>query len=328
MSLRSATRSRCHGTAAAIAAAALAALAGCAASHHPTVPAELGRTASSDAMVALLAAPGPIRFERVVSADWEVDRSGLINLSHPKAVEAGLEAGPEPIQVYFYALTHPTRGTFLVDTGAESGFLAEGRNPRVSALVNSAMNTEALVVRTTPAAWLERHRAAGGTLDGVFLTHLHLDHSMGLPDLPGDTPVWVGPGETRDARFLNLFTRGSIDRMLEQVGPLREWRFEPDAAGRFEGVLDVFGDGSLWALHVPGHTRGSTAFLVRTPDGPKLLTGDACHTAWGWNNDVEPGTFSTDGPRSVGSLAALRALAASHPSIEVHLGHQSLATAP
>jgi glyoxylase-like metal-dependent hydrolase (beta-lactamase superfamily II) len=93
-------------------------------------------------------------------------------------------------------------------------------------------------------------------------------------------------------------------------------------------VLDVFGDGSLFALHVPGHTRGSTAFLARTLAGPKLLTGDACHTAWGWVHGVEPGSFSTDGPRSVGSLAALRALAAEHPEIEVHLGHQSLDGTP
>jgi glyoxylase-like metal-dependent hydrolase (beta-lactamase superfamily II) len=87
----------------------------------------------------------------------------------------------------------------------------------------------------------------------------------------------------------------------------------------------VFGDGSLFALHVPGHTRGSLAFLARTPRGPVLLVGDACHTAWGWKNGVEPGEFSTDGPRSAESLARLLDLARRHPSIDVRLGHQPLA---
>jgi len=33
-----------------------------------------------------------------------------------------------------------------------------------------------------------------------------------------------------------------------------------DPSGLFAGVLDVFGDGSFWALWVPGHTPGSTAY--------------------------------------------------------------------
>ena len=68
------------------------------------------------------------------------------------------------------------------------------------------------------------------------------------------------------------------------------------------GIIDVFGDGSVWAIHVPGHSPGSTAYLVRTPRGSKLLVGDASHTRWGWENGVEPGTFSLDGPRSAESL--------------------------
>ena len=67
---------------------------------------------------------------------------------------------------------------------------------------------------------------------------------------------------------------------------------------------------------------GSTAYLVRTPTGPKLLVGDASPTRWGWENDVEPGTFSIDGPRSVESLRVLRELAREFPEIEIHLGHQ------
>lgn len=53
-----------------------------------------------------------------------------------------------------------------------------------------------------------------------------------------------------------------------------------------------------------------------------LLTGDACHTKWGWDNGVEPGSFSADRPRSVQSLAALQQLAARHPTMAVRLGHQ------
>ena len=124
--------------------------------------------------------------------------------------------------------------------------------------------------------------------------------------------------------LLNAFSQGTTDRLLENAAPLLEWGYGADAGGRFDAVIDVFRDGSVWALHVPGHTPGSTAFVVRTADGPKLLVGDACHTRWGWENGVEPGSFSLDGPKAAESLANLRRLKEEVPLLEVHLGHQSL----
>jgi len=177
-------------------------------------------------------------------------------------------------------------------------------------------------IHQTTAEWLEAWTASGRELSGVFLTHIHLDHVMGLPDLPAETKVYAGPGETGARAFLNLFTRGTLDAMLGAQGPLREWPFGPDPAGRWAGIVDVFGDGSVFALHVPGHTPGSTAFLVRATDGPKLLVGDASHTRFGWENGVEPGTFSHDGPRSAESLEVLLGFAATVPGLQVHLGHQ------
>jgi glyoxylase-like metal-dependent hydrolase (beta-lactamase superfamily II) len=78
----------------------------------------------------------------------------------------------------------------------------------------------------------------------------------------------------------------------------------------------------VWALWVPGHTPGSTAYLVRTTKGPVLLVGDASHTRWGWEHDVEPGTFTADGPKSVESFKKLKAFAVAHPNVEVRFGHQ------
>jgi N-acyl homoserine lactone hydrolase len=291
----------------------------CAASHHPTQPADLGEPSDSQTLLAVIEEPGPIEFETIKAADWAVARSGLINLDHPKAEAAGLVDGDEKIGVYFHVLRHPDFGLFIVDSGVESGFRDPNGNGRVSSLVEMAMNTEALVIHTTTSEWLARQREP---LAGVFLTHLHLDHVMGLPDVPAGTPVYVGPGEPTASNFLNLFSRGTIDRMIESADALRVWPFEADPDRRFEAIVDVFGDGSVWAIHVPGHTPGSTAFLVRTPSGSKLLVGDASHTRWGWENGVEPGTFSLDRPRSVESLAGLLELAREFPELDVHVGHQ------
>src|SRR5688572_16079392 len=103
----------------ALACCSVAALAGCALTQHPTRPSDLGAAQSSDQLLAVVDQPGPVTVETVVSADWVVDRAGLINLNHPKAKAAGLTPGDEPIQVYFHVIRHPTRGTFIVDSGVE-----------------------------------------------------------------------------------------------------------------------------------------------------------------------------------------------------------------
>jgi glyoxylase-like metal-dependent hydrolase (beta-lactamase superfamily II) len=171
-------------------------------------------------------------------------------------------------------------------------------------------------VRITTAEWL----AQNGPIAGVFLTHLHLDHVMGLPDVPGDVPIYLGPGETEHTDWTTWLMRGSFDDLLAQKGALQEWGFGDDT----QQVIDVFGDQSVFAIAAPGHTEGSTAYLVRSTTGPVLVLGDASHTAWGWQNGVEPGSFSHDVELSARSLARLKALVERHPAIRAIPGHQSL----
>jgi glyoxylase-like metal-dependent hydrolase (beta-lactamase superfamily II) len=307
-------------TAAALAAAALS-FAGCAVSTHATAPANLGAARRSADLLAVVDQPGPIEIESVVSAEWSVPRSGMINLDHQKAKEAKLHDGDEPIQIYFHVVRHPRFGTFLVDTGVERALRDAPEKAAVTGLVAREMHIEKMRFQTPLADWVAAQKEP---LRGVFFTHLHLDHIAGAPDLPKTTPLFAGPGETRARAFLFLFTQGTTDRELAGLPPIGEWRFERDPDGRFAGVVDVFGDGSFWALWTPGHTPGSTAYLARTPRGPVLFTGDTSHTRWGWENQVEPGTFTADQAKNAESLAQLRRLCDEHPAIDVRLGHQHL----
>lgn len=299
--------------------AASLALSGCTASSHATQPSALGHASRSSELLAHLEQPGPLEVETVHSTSWEVTRAGLINLEHPKAREAGLADGDEPIFVDFHVLRHPRFGTFLIDTGVERALRDAPEKAAIRGLVASEMKVEKMRFEKPLGDWLAEQPEPPA---GVFFTHLHLDHVSGAPDLPKSTPLYAGPGETSPRAFLHLFTRGTVDRALEGLLPVSEWGFLPDPDGRFAGVVDVFGDGSLYALWTPGHTPGSTAYLARTPQGPVLFTGDTSHTDWGWEHDVEPGEFTGDHEANARSLAALRALVREYPSISVRLGHQ------
>ena len=44
-------------------------------------------------------------------------------------------------------------------------------------------------------------------------------------------------------------------------------------------IVDVFGDGSVIALNLPGHTPGHMALLVKLASGNVMLSGDLYHAA-------------------------------------------------
>ena len=288
--------------------------AGCAPTSKETQAASMGQPGTMAELLASMEKPGVIEFKKHVSGDWAIDLSGLLNLEHPKAKAAGLSDRVEPIQIFTYSLNHPTKGTYLVDSGLSKGFLDIQNNKELSYIVKMAMNTDLIKLHITTG---EISNQLGG-IDGVFLTHIHMDHIMGLTDLGPEVAVYVGPGETTITNLTNAATRGTTDRLLGNVKALHEWQFGDSK------LIDIFGDGSVWAIHSPGHTPGATAYLANTTMGPQLMVGDATHTAWGWHNGVEAGTFSGNIPVSAISLARLKNLAGDVPGITAHPGHQAI----
>lgn len=289
---------------------------GCSITSHEVRPAALGAPRSSDALLAVIDDPGPVTVETVNSADWAVPLKGLVNLDDPRAKAASLVDRSEPIQVYFHAIRHPTRGLYIIDTGVENARRDDPEHAAVRGFVASFMEMDRMKVQMPLGDWLAAHKEP---LKGVLMTHLHPDHITGMADVPAGTPVYTGPGEARDRSWQYVVLQPNTDRALAGKPPIEEWQFQPDAQRRFAALVDVFGDGTVWAISAPGHSAGSTAYLVRSPDGPVLFTGDVSHTRWGWEHDVEPGDLTSDHPGNAKSLAQLRALVAAHPRISVRL---------
>lgn len=280
------------------------------ATRHAASLSPFGQSSSWQAMVSSLRAGEKVALSTIKSADWTAPLSGLINLNHPSAKNAALEDKEEPIQIYAHHLEHPIHGDFLIDTGVSTQFIEDPYAQGIPAFMLSPLGFDRLQLLTSTEVIIEK---LAQPVRGVFLTHLHLDHISGLPAIDKHVPVYVGQGESTERFMLFAATRGIVDTVLHGRPPLREWPTE---------IVDIFSDGSVFAIHVPGHTAGSTAYLVNTTSGPVLLVGDASHTVWGWEHGVEPGKFSTDQPRSRDSLNRLRTLVKDNPEIEVRLGHQ------
>ena len=72
--------------------------------------------------------------------------------------------------------------------------------------------------------------------------------------------------------------------------------------------VDVFGDGSVVALHLPGHTPDHLALLVKLASGPVLLTGDLYHTTIARQKRAVPG-FNTSREQTLQSMDKFEKLA-------------------
>ena len=285
--------------------------------RHALTPATLGAVATTGDLERDLSAPGPVVFHREVFAHWSAGRGAFLDLDAPASVVAGVGPGAEVATIYAYSLRHPRFGLYLVDAG-----ISDALPSRLNPVMRYGLNQLSPTVDQTTAQWAARE----GAPRGVFVTHLHFDHIGGLIDLPTATPVFVGPGEAEQRHWTNTLLGNPANAILRGFGPLQVWRFQPDPSGAFRGVLDVFGDGSVWALWTPGHSPGSTAYLVRTTEGPKLIAGDAVHTRLGWEQALPQAVIpGFDADLSADSAARLKRFAERHPEVEVFLGHQPLA---
>ncbi len=291
----------------------------CAVSNHPQKLAQVpaSTVSSSVSWQQILARPGPIELETVVSGRWEVELSGLLNLEHQKSQAAGIKDRKVPIVLPVHVLKHPQAGVFVVDSGVSQDMVEGGPGGTRGIVTGYIEEMKSLISLKTIT------EQNGGSLAGVLITHFHLDHILGLPDVNPQTPIYAGPGELENSTFINLFLRGTHDALLEGQKEVHTWDFAKSRKiGSIEHAIDVLGDGSLWALWVPGHTPGSTAYLANTTKGPVLFTGDCSHTFWGFEHGVEPGSFTEDHDTNQVSLQALKQIVQEVPNLRVEVGHQ------
>lgn len=177
---------------------------------------------------------------------------------------------------------------------------------------------------TTPVA---EQLAAGGvapsSLKAVVLTHAHWDHVSGLQHFPG-VPVWVTKAEL-------AFVKGG-DRATELARRLgtadyKTYDFPGGPYLGFPKSYDVFGDGSVVLVPTPGHTPGSIAAFVNTPDGKRyVLVGDTAWQAEGVDLPAQKPMLARaiadhDGPGTWKSLQMLHAAKAAVPDLIVVPAH-------
>ncbi len=187
------------------------------------------------------------------------------------------------VPALFAIIEHPEQGLLLWDTGyAPRFFAATRRFPwRIMRLATPAtIREEDAVVNQLQALGYDPK-----DVKAIILSHFDPDHFGGLKDFP-DIPImcsWRAWADVRDKRGLaRVRARLLPDHLPEDIAG--RLKLLPDPNGppisAFERSLDLFGDGSIRLVELPGHAPGQLgAFLRRQSDGADLfLAADGC-----WN---------------------------------------------
>ncbi|MBV9834119.1 MAG: N-acyl homoserine lactonase family protein [Alphaproteobacteria bacterium] len=138
----------------------------------------------------------------------------------------------------------------------------------------------------------------------VGISHYHADHTGQVASFPKST-LLIGTG---DWDVLN----NPKPLQGANVAPFEHWM---KGGGKVEPVpqdKDVFGDGSVMMLYLPGHTPGHHGLMVKLPQmGVVVLSGDLVHFQENWNTDGVP-AFNIDRAQSVASIERVKKIVAAH----------------
>ena len=155
------------------------------------------------------------------------------------------------------------------------------------------------VLTTTIKRQLAQIGVAPEKIGRIGISHYHFDHTGQAAGFPGAT-LLIGKGD------FDALKAGKPGTSTE---PLRPWFGGAGKSDPVDGDKDVFGDGSVTMLTMPGHTPGHHALLVRLKGlGPVLLSGDTAHFRENYDSNGVP-PFNVDRAQSLASLARFKALA-------------------
>lgn len=255
----------------------------------------------------VFAQPSKVTVEAFVTGHASGDRRMVLDPEDPNIRH--LSNPLEPSAVLAYLLHHPRHGYFLVDAGLSRTFSDGGGN--YSAPLEKLLSTMGVETRQSPGEDLASQlRRRGVVPRKVFLTHLHEDHTSGLVDLDCGIPAVFGAGEGPPGDHFTCRTVQQID--FRDAKPMLP----------FDRALDVFGDGSFWAIATPGHSPGHVSYLAHASGGPFLITGDAAAYHAQLVHRIRPARGVFDPDTAFKSLDQLAKLTERFPRLRVAPGHE------
>lgn len=235
-----------------------------------------------------------------------------------------------PVSVYL--VEHP-KGLVLVDTGWHRDMSPEGafdKRAQIACLGSRLLyevNQGVLPLGEAVDEQLAAMGIAPYDLEYVLLTHLDCDHANGLKLVAGAKRILAARDEIESVRKNAVARIRYQSRWWDGTGiEFFDWNGVDGPAGR---SYDLFGDGGIVCVNIPGHADGLFAVKVTGEDGRfALLFSDGGYASRSWREMVTSG-IANDRAQQKRSLAWIReqsmdplcveSLANHDPDVEPHV---------
>ncbi len=220
----------------------------------------------------------------IASSSITLAHCHILDTGYCLAHESTMMQGGRRQQVACHALVallhHPAHGWILWDTGYAPHILtATARLPyRLYRWATPLRLQPALAV----AAQLARFGLRASDIGTIIISHFHADHIAGLRDFPQARFVATAAGYAhfQERSGLAALRVGYLPALLpadfaERASLLPS--FTGPALPALGATHDLFGDGTMRLVHLPGHARGQLGLLAHTNRGDYFFVADG---AW------------------------------------------------
>ena len=198
------------------------------------------------------------------------------------------------LPVSAYLIEHP-QGLILVDTGWNRAMSPDGVFDKAAQIRSLGslplyMTNQGVVGK---GETIDEQLAALGMaprdIDYVLLTHLDCDHANGLSLVKDAKHILVSNSELKCAKKLSPVVRIRYNDKWWRDCNVEGFDWN-DTEGPFGRAYDLFGDGSVKLINIPGHSDGLCAVKLTNAEGRfALLFSDGGYASRSWQEMITSG---------------------------------------
>ncbi len=221
-------------------------------------------------------------------------------------------------------MRHPQHGWGLFDTGYSPRILAA--TAAMPYRIYRWVTPMTIPAKSAVSEQIARLGIHSDELRWIVISHFHADHVAGLRDFPNARFIATRAAfeDVCHRRGVSALMRAYLPSLLPDDFLARATLIESFAATELEpfgATHDVFGDGLIRLVSLPGHARGQVGARIEAIGGAALLSADACWLSRGYRESREAHWLTRlivdDAAATRTTLAKLRGFGAANPTLRI-----------